>query len=376
MLFTAIALSALPVRVDVDTLAPTTPFEHRWKRSFGSGHAALTLRPDYRAHLKMAREQLGLQGVRYHGLFDDDMGPVVRLDGGRPVYNFTALFSTWDYMLSIGVRPIVELSFMPAWLANCSWDGGGIDWHGPPVGPPGAPKCRAHTFAYAGISAPPAGDDYAPWYALVRATVSAAVGRYGLPEIQRWSFEVWNELWGMPFPDQYMQLYNASSAAVKSVHPSIKVGGPATAGLGHVKDFADAATEQGLQFDFVSTHHYPSDPSCPRNEDWDPDCFSRDVLASRASVAAHPFYLTEYNVGCCLGYSQHDTPAAAAFVFRQVGALVDHLDVMSYWTFTDMYRPTSPPAKHPRPCGSHAQRPTALRRAASPRKSSRTSTAR
>ena len=49
--------------------------------------------------------------------------------------------------------------------------------------------------------------------------------------MQRWSFEVWNELWGVPYPEPYMVLYNASARAVKAVHPSLLVGGPATAVL-------------------------------------------------------------------------------------------------------------------------------------------------
>ena len=48
-------------------------------------------------------------------------------------------------------------------------------------------------------------------------------------EVQRWQFEVWNELWGLRWPDQYMGLYAASAKAVKAVHASLRVGGPATA---------------------------------------------------------------------------------------------------------------------------------------------------
>lgn len=86
-----------------------------------------------------------------------------------------------------------------------------------------------------------------------------------------------------------------------------------------------------------STHHYPTDPTCPRGNEWDPECFTNNVLASRDSVADYPYYLTEYNVGCCLGWSQHDTPAAAPFIFREVGDLSQHMQVMSYWTFTDVF---------------------------------------
>lgn len=76
-------------------------------------------------------------GVRYHGMFDDDNGPVVT-GFGDGKYNFSALDNTWDYLLSIGVRPIVELSFMPAFIANCSWYG--IN--------PTAERCGGTCFAY------------------------------------------------------------------------------------------------------------------------------------------------------------------------------------------------------------------------------------
>ena len=306
------------------------------------------------AHLKQAVTDLGLRGVRYHGLFDDDMAVVTAPN----TYNWTAIDSTWDYLLSLGVRPIVELSFMPAFVANCSWHGHcqpnpvGCEgyWctqcNGHGVGPvvnPTAPGCTRLEFHYQGIKQVPPNKDYTQWYNLVYATVSHAVQRYGLPEVQRWSFEVWNELWGFAFPEDYMDLYNASAHAVKAVHPSLLVGGPATAVLDHVADFVDECKRRGIPYDFVSTHHYPTDGGsqfagkCLTGDDWDPDCFNRQVIESRASVPSDPFYLTEYNVGCCLGYPLHDTPAAAAFIFRAVGGLNDVVDIYSYWTFTDVF---------------------------------------
>lgn len=104
------------VNVTVDaTGASAEPFTHNWKKCWGSGHAKLTLRQDWRLHLRQARDELGLQGVRYHGLFDDDMGVVT----APRTYNFTKVDSTWDYFIELGVKPVVELSFMPAFLANC-----------------------------------------------------------------------------------------------------------------------------------------------------------------------------------------------------------------------------------------------------------------
>ena len=111
--------NAVPVSVTVDATGTGSLFEHKWKRSFGSRHASLTLRKDWRAHLVQAASELGLQGVRYHGIFDDDMAVVV----GPGIYNFTNIDATWDFLLANGVRPIVELSFMPAFVANCTWHG-------------------------------------------------------------------------------------------------------------------------------------------------------------------------------------------------------------------------------------------------------------
>ena len=151
----------------------------------------------------------------------------------------------------------------------------------------------------------------------------------------------------MEFPHDYMQLYAASVTALKSVDAKLKVGGPATAGLAFMPQFVNETKSRGVPLpEFVSSHHYPTDgkngpdspPGCPRGDAWDPTCFARQVLAAKDSIAPIPFYLTEYNVGCCLGYSSHDVAAAAAFIFRTVGDLNDNgVELYSYWTFTDVF---------------------------------------
>ena len=103
----------------------------------------------------------------------------------------------------------------------------------------------------------------------------------------------------------YLTLFNASARAVKAVDPSLRIGGPASADMAHVKDFVTNATALHLPFDFVSTHHYPTDSCSPvavnGTSVWDPDCFKNGVAANRDSVAGTTYYLTETNVGCCLG---------------------------------------------------------------------------
>jgi len=343
---------AVPVSVVVDFAAVATPFPPFWKRSFGSGHAALTLRPDWRAQLRQAVRDLGLQGVRFHGLLGDDMGPVV---SAPRTYNFSLIFDTWDFQLDLGLVPIVELSFMPAVLANCTWTGprphsgpGGANDATPPapaVVNPGHAPCPA-TMAYRAVALPPS--SWEDWHHLVRALVQAAAARYGAGEVRKWSWEVWNELWGMPFPAQYMALYNATVAAVKGVDARFRVGGPATSQLsgelGGVPAFVNESRRRGLPFDFVSTHFYPASGvrsafrPCAGGDEWDPSCFAAQMARLREAVpTGTPLYLTEYNAGCCLAYAGHDTSEAAAFAMRAVGELAGVVDVLSWWTFSDVF---------------------------------------
>ena len=181
---------SVPVMVTVDTTAQATPFPPFWKRSFGSGHARLSLRPDWQKHLTQAVSEIGLQGVRYHGIFDDDMGVVV----GHRKYSFAKIKESWDFQIGLGLHPIVELSFMPAVLAGCTWvDPAAADPMRPghsatPVNP-GHNVCKGTTMPYRGITMQPT--DYDDWHHLVTALVQFATATYGVAEVKKWSFEVW-----------------------------------------------------------------------------------------------------------------------------------------------------------------------------------------
>eukprot|EP01079_Euglenida_sp_SAG-EU17-18_P005073 gene5073-5176_t len=297
------------------------PFAHYWKRSVGSGHASLGLRQDWRQHIKKVHDELGFTGVRFHGLFDDDMTIVQHLNHSKGVcggeYGFYNIDSIYDYLLSIGIKPVVELSFMPGLFAGCA-----------PWGP--GPDC-ATRMHYRGIAQPPT--DWCMWEDLVSSFARHLIARYGLQEVSQWHFEVrtamalaqgstgwhcrivrvapvWNELWGMPFPDLYMPLHNASARGIKSADPSLKVGGPATMQCRNLSAFVDAASQQGLPVDFVSTHLYPSDPECDAQAD--PDCFAHIVQGAIAAARGKPLLLTEYNSGLH-DPARRNTAQAAAF---------------------------------------------------------------
>lgn len=312
------SLSSGTTDVQVDLTGGGSVFAHYWKRCVGSGHMLLGTRADWRSHMQKARNELGFTRVRGHGILDDDMSVII--DGK---YNFYNVDQVYDFLLSIGVRPVVELSFMPRALAQCS----PAQCHYAFDNPPGS---------YKGLVMPP--KDFNDWYLLVRALAEHLVERYGLGEVSQWDFEVWNEMWGMDYPTNYMALYNASVAAIKGVDPSLRIGGPATMQVQNVGDFIQRARTAGLPVDFVSTHYYPSDPGCTDGPGHsDPDCFANTVLGAQkiAAGAGLPFYLTEYNDGLD-GGDHRDTAYAAGFVLHNI-PLLRPLDIFSWWTFSDVF---------------------------------------
>ena len=215
--------ATLTAHVEVDLSAPTRPLPHAWERLFGSGHAALGLRDDWFTQLKLAREELGLQGIRQHGLLDDDMHVVI----GHRQYNFTLVDKLFDRLVSLELKPVIELSFMPSLLANCSWMGPAEgSCHDDVTGPcksiregcddgkgglkPGLGCRKCHTgMAYGGVEEHPINFD--DWRHLVQALVSHTVDRHGLETIQQWRFEVWvSESWIEESAAHDLFLFNAA----------------------------------------------------------------------------------------------------------------------------------------------------------------------
>eukprot|EP00041_Stephanoeca_diplocostata_P014944 m.282715 g.282715 ORF g.282715 m.282715 type:complete len:679 (-) comp19861_c0_seq1:23-2059(-) len=332
----------------VDFEASAKPFNHFWKASVGSGHAKLGLRQDWQSQLKHLHDTTGVHGVRFHGTFDDDMGPVVTGSAASPVYNFTLVDELYDAIVAAGVTPIVELSFMPQVLANCT---------------PG--KCPT-TMHYRGISTVP--KTYECWHDLVKVFAEHLVERHGISMISTWRFEVWNELWGVPWganassgkqqDSSYMALYNASYVALKSVSPKILVGGPATEEVQHVSDFVDALSAWNIDADFVSTHLYPTDwCTSEANASRDSDCFTNAILDARSQAPNHAFYMTEFNCGWKnnLIHDGESHAYAASFFLRTINALKNHdIGALSWWTFSSIFEEQGLPTNEFGPFGANS----------------------
>ncbi|MDR0710390.1 MAG: hypothetical protein LBF77_10020 [Spirochaetaceae bacterium] len=349
----------------LDFGSPTVPFNHYWELCVGSCHALTALREDYRRQLEQCHKELGFKYVRFHGLFDDDMsvllkgGTLLAREEGDFVLSFTNTDSIFDFLLSIGMKPFIELGFMPSALSSGS--------------------CTI--FHYQSHTSPP--DDYGKWQWLVEQFTAHCVERYGLGEVRQWFFEVWNEpnlgspdspmgFWGGTKED-YFKLYTRAAAGVKKVDPRLRVGGPATSDAAWIKEFVQYCRDSGTPVDFVSTHNYPTDFAVGYRHGSGKKLFDPGELAKSAAMtpeqraemirefiqqdqdkwrivprgiltafcreareeaAGLPLYYTEWNSG---GGIESDGPFGASFILKT--CLDNHglAEGYSYWTFTDIF---------------------------------------
>lgn len=107
----------MTARFSSDLSGRATDFPHFWEHTVGGGHATLALRADWQAQLKQAHDDLGMRHVRFHGILSDGMGTLVN-EGDTFFYSFFDTDQIFDFLLSIGMKPFVELSFMPSALSS------------------------------------------------------------------------------------------------------------------------------------------------------------------------------------------------------------------------------------------------------------------
>ncbi|HWW88393.1 MAG TPA: hypothetical protein VNZ26_32585 [Vicinamibacterales bacterium] len=314
--------------INVEPHGAERPFPHFWERMFGSGRAILTLRDSYRRDLRAVKEATAFEYVRFHAIFHDEVGLYDETADNRPVYNFSYIDQIYDGLLDNQVRPFVELSFMPRKLAA---------------------QQTLHAFWYKPIVSPP--KDWATWGDLITRFAQHLVDRYGIDEVSRWYFEVWNEpnidFWaGEPKENTYYQLYDSAAEALKRVNPRLRVGGPATAQAAWVDRFIQHAVDHHVPVDFVSTHVYANDTA--------KDVFGRDEPISRLDMVGQavrkvhnqvkssarpdlPIIWSEYNASYKTEPDVTDAPFMGPFLADTIRRCDGLTDMMAYWTLSDVF---------------------------------------
>lgn len=297
----------------------------------------LALQREYLDQLAAVQSLCGFSHIRGHGLFSDGMAvyqPYTDEDGvRRDGYCFTYLDRVMDSYVGLGLRPFLELGFMPGAMAS-----------------------GTQTLFYWKANATPPADETA-WVNMVKATLAHLAERYGEDEVSGWPCEIWNEpnlrsFWENADKPKYFRLYEITSQVVKSVLPGMKVGGPAICGgegsQDWVRDFLTFCREKHLPVDFVTRHAYMGTTPERRGrymyhgmrtiEDlMDEMRTTRGIIDSFPEYRGLPMHITEFNTSYHPFCPIHDTNLNAAYIAALLARLGDVAASYSYWTFGDVF---------------------------------------
>ncbi|MEV0651280.1 xylan 1,4-beta-xylosidase [Phytomonospora sp. NPDC050363] len=311
------------VLVSVDASAETAPLHRPWVPMIGAEHLSHMLstettggRPigaELTEVLSTVHRELGVRTVRSHAILCDDVGVYREVDG-EAVHDFSRVGEIYDALLAIGLRPVVELSFMPRDLAS---------------------DPSKKVFFYDAIVSPP--KDWNRWAELIGGLVEFLVDRYGIDEVRGWAFEVWNEanldVFWSGTREEYLRLYEVTARAVKAVDASLKVGGPGSAAAAWTADLLDYAAKTGAPVDFLSPHTYGSAPL-----DFRP-------IAERYGYTDLELLWTEWGVTPTHFNPVNDDPFSAAFLLRGMRSAAGRIHALAYWVASDHFEELGRPPK-------------------------------
>ena len=302
----------------------------------GTGRWGLALQAEYMDQLEYVQNEIGFKYIRGHGLFTDDMAIYHNRedrDGNKfEEYNFTYLNLVVDNYIKRGIKPFLELGFMPKDMASGDQT----------------------IFYWRGNVTPPA--EYSRWNKMVQETLKHLMKRYGEEEVLTWPIEVWNEpnlpgFWKDANMEEYFKLFKETFYAIKEVNPKFRVGGPAICGVDDVRwmqKFMEFCSEEKIPLDFVTRHHYTTEMPEPSGhygyqELSNPDDgfnvlqVSRDIIDSFPEYKGLEMHITEFNTSYIPNNPLHDTNQNAAYISYLLSKMGDMNESYSYWTFGDIF---------------------------------------
>jgi xylan 1,4-beta-xylosidase len=328
------------VTIRVDASREDGTLEHKWEVVLGSEHLSYMLKGDLSPNLpaagaqlrqahKRLHEEFGIRYSRAHGILMDDLGTYREDATGQRICDWSGTDKVYDMLRADGLKPFVELSFMPAALALDPTRQGLL------------------TRYYGGVISPPR--DYAKWGSLVEEFARHLIGRYGQEEVESWFFEVWNEpdfrlAWPGGFwrgsDEDYFRLYDYAAQALKKADPKVRVGGPVAAFsrivepfLQHVASANYATGGKSSPLDFLDLHIYYAPPL-----NWRPPL-------ERYGLEDLPIHYTEWGVSPQWGSETNDLPYGAAWTARGLFESLDNAAAIAYWTGSDYFEELGPPQK-------------------------------
>ncbi len=330
---------------EIDLSLPGQPLYHRWRTFLGVGRAKELLYTEVQDMLRQVQHSVGFRYLRFHGIFSDDMLVCRTNKDGTLQFSFTLIDKALDFILSVGLKPLIQFSFMPAALAADT-----------------SKTIFASPFT---ISPPRRMDD---WNFLVGLFLNHIRSRYGSAEIRSWLYSVWNEpdtsvqMFGFDDNEKFYELYRNTWNTVKEFDPDLIFGSPSlypttALEITWLKSFLAFTRNNQCVPQFMDIHYYSDDFEnfnqgnssfvTPSIFPSDPNHFHHflskmEVLAEEEGIAQLPLYITEWNLTVSHRNYINDTCFKATYLTKNFLENYDRADAIGYWSLTDFMEEYQP----------------------------------
>ena len=323
--------------IEINTNNSLKTLTHTFKTFTSVARAKEILLESIQQQLRTLQKEVGFRYIKFHGILDDTMMLYNEDHKGNPFLTYQYVDQMIDFLLSIGLRPLIQFSFMPRMLAK---DTSATIFYNPVI-----------------LSEP---KDYNKWNFLITSLTNHFIERYGLEEVRSWLFCFWN----VPF-QSYMfafetdeisyELYRLTRACVKQCDSHLLFGAPSYGSLDFGKtqyyNFLDYCIAGSCFPDFYNLNFYPVKTSTSKDlatfgvsdkesiilsEDPDYMAHSLDVIRSNLSTYPKlPIYITEWSSTSSHRDWLNDTCYRSAYIVKNILENYDQVESFGNWCLSD-----------------------------------------
>lgn len=332
-------VSAEPVNIEHSL----SRLRNTFKTFTSVGRAKELLLAEVQEMLTTLQKEIGYEYIKFHGLLSDDM-LVCRVDEkGKLFFSFVLIDKVIDFLLSIGLKPLIQFSFMPEAIAS---------------------DLGKTIFSSKFNTSPPKQMEH--WNSLVAALTNHLLERYGRHVVREWLFCVWNEpdtssrMFGFGDDQAFYELYQGTFNTVKACDPKLTFGSPSLLMIidEHVtwaERFFSWAKAHNCMPEFINLHYYADDfaglgsafTTYQGKLSEDSNRFQHFIAQVRAfansfGMSESKIFMTEWNLTLSHRNLINDTCFKSCYLTKNLLENYDQLDSFGYWTLTDLLEETQP----------------------------------
>lgn len=313
--------------------------KHTFHNFTSVGRARELLMETIQQQIRILQKEIGFRFIKFHGLLDDSMMLYNEDHNGTPYLSYLYVDQVIDFLLSVGLKPLIQLSFMPKLLA----------------------KDPTKTLFYNPVilSEP---KDYSKWKFLITNLTRHFIERYGLMEVRSWLFSFWN----VPFRSYIFsfdteeigyELYRITRSCVKECDSSLSFGTPSYGSLDFTTcheyyDFLDYCKANDCYPDFYNLHCYPVTNSTSKdlatlgvstNNDAiimseDSEYMAHMIQCIKKNLYSYPIlpiYITEWAPTSSHRDWLNDTCYRSTYIIKNILENYDQVDSFCSWCLSD-----------------------------------------